>query len=83
VRLVKGTKNEFVTVHVMKTYGENRGTAPVILSRSVRLRFVGNFMPERLYTRKTTHRTKIWVNNLAGMDRFGEETKLLLLKKGN
>jgi len=44
VRVVKGKKSKVVAVHVMKAYGENGGTTPIIHTRSARLRFVGNFM---------------------------------------
>lgn len=44
VRVVKGKKSKVVPVHVMKAYGENGGTTPIIHTRSTRLRFVGNFM---------------------------------------
>lgn len=36
-RVVKGKKCKVVLVHAMKAYGENRGTASVILTRSARM----------------------------------------------
>ena len=53
VRVVKHNgKSKVLPVQVMKAYGENRGTAPFIRTRSARLKFVGNFMPGRFTLEK-------------------------------
>ena len=54
----KRQKIKIIPVHVMKAYRENRGTAPIILTRSARLRFVGNFMPGGFTLGKKLKETK-------------------------